>query len=55
VARERTHYPDRILKQPFPQHGSEHRDERWWFMGHLAKYFLLDTPKGSLSLSMAAD
>jgi hypothetical protein len=34
AARERTTYPDRILKQPLPQHGSERRGERWWLIGH---------------------
>lgn len=35
AARELTQYPDRILKQPLPQHGSERRGERWWLIGHI--------------------
>jgi hypothetical protein len=35
AAREHTKYPDRILKQPLPQHGSERRGERWWLIGYI--------------------
>jgi hypothetical protein len=35
AARELRKYPDRILKQPLPQLGSERRGERWWLIGHI--------------------
>jgi hypothetical protein len=35
AARERTQYPDRILKHPLPQHDCERRGARWWLIGHL--------------------
>jgi hypothetical protein len=35
AAREHTKFPERILKQPLPQHGSERRGERWWLIGHI--------------------
>jgi hypothetical protein len=35
AAREVTEYPDRILKHPLPQHGSERCDGRWWLIGHV--------------------
>ena len=35
AARELTQYPDRILKHPLSQHGSERRGERWWLIGYV--------------------
>jgi hypothetical protein len=35
AARELTPYPERILKQSLPKHGSERRGERWWLIGQI--------------------
>ena len=35
TARELTKYPDRILALPFPKHGSEHFEGRWWKVGYV--------------------
>jgi hypothetical protein len=35
AARERTTYPDRILNQPLPKHGSDRIGECWWLIGHI--------------------